>query len=444
MKLVLLSGGSGKRLWPLSNDSRSKQFIRVKHSNENDDQMRFSMLQKVWEQIKKAGLQQSAVIAAGRGQQELLLSQLDHDVPLVLEPERRDTFPAIALACTYLHSVLNTAEDEVIVVMPVDVDVDDDYFAELRALANGLAHAEDNLALMGIQPSYPAEKYGYIIPAPDQGLQQSLLKVQRFIEKPAAPEAEKWIKLGALWNCGVFAFRLSYVLRILKQNGWPTLYEDLIAHYEWLPQNSFDYEVVEKEKQISVKPFAGRWNDLGTWNEWTEQMKEPMYGKGYVSKDCLNTHVINELNIPVVALGITDAVIVASPDGILISDKAASTGLKQVVQTLSMPPMYQEALYGWYTILHLGDAMGEYGSVTKRVHMYAGKQMSDQKHAHRSELWTLIRGEALVCIEDGRRFTARAGDSIQIPPGSKHSIKAITAVDLIVIQIEIRDRNVAF
>ncbi|MCE5173293.1 cupin domain-containing protein [Paenibacillus profundus] len=443
MKLVLLSGGSGKRLWPLSNDSRSKQFIRVNHSNEENDQMRFSMLQKVWKQIKKAGLQQSAVIAAGRGQQELLLTQLDQDVPLVLEPERRDTFPAIALACTYLQGVLNTAEDEVIVVMPVDVDVDDDYFAELRALANGLAHAEDNLALMGIQPSYPAEKYGYIIPVPDPCMQQSLRKVQRFIEKPPAAEAEKWIKHGALWNCGVFAFRLSYVLRILEQNGWPTSYEDLIAQYERLPQNSFDYEVVEKEKKISVKPFAGRWNDLGTWNEWTEQMKEPMYGKGYVSKDCLNTHVINELNIPVVALGITDAVIVASPDGILITDKAASTGLKQVVQTLSMPPMYKEALYGWYTILHLGEPMGEHGSVTKRVHMYAGKQMSDQKQDQRSELWTLIRGEAKVSI-DGKRFTARAGDAIQIPPGSNHSIKAITAVDLIVIQIEMRDHNVAF
>ncbi|WP_165979948.1 sugar phosphate nucleotidyltransferase [Paenibacillus dendritiformis] len=434
MKLILLSGGSGKRLWPLSNDSRSKQFIKVNRSIEEDDRIRLSMLQRVWQQIEGAGLEHSAVIAAARTQEELIVTQLGAVAPLVLEPERRDTFPAIALACAYMHSEMRMSGDEVIVVMPVDVDVDDDYYEELKTMAAIAAQSEEGIVLMGIAPANPSEKYGYIIPAPGQASDQNLLKVQHFIEKPPSSEAEMWIGLGALWNAGVFAFRLEYILRILRQGGWPLRYDELVRQYHLLPQNSFDYEVVEKEARIAVKPFTGRWNDLGTWNEWTEQMKEQLYGKGVVSSDSENTHVINELDIPVVVLGISNAVVVASPDGILISDKAESVRLKQMVQTVSTRPMYKETLYGWYSILHMGEPTQDQQSLTKRVHIYAGKQISYQVHYKRSEMWTIVRGKAEVTV-DGLSYTASAGDVVRILPGAKHGIKAITTVDLIEIQV---------
>lgn len=433
MRIILLSGGSGKRLWPLSNDYRSKQFIKVMDFDKPTDESQTSMIQRVWAHLSDIDLANCAVIAASGVQHEVIQSQLGDAVPLVLEPVKRDTYPAICLASSFMHSKMNVSSDEVIVVMPVDVDADEGFYASIKQLALEFETSKANIGLIGLNPTQPSEKFGYILPKNSQK-DSTLLKIDRFIEKPSAMEASNLIEQGALWNCGVFAFRLGYILQLLEAGNWPTQYEDILAQYHLMPAISFDYQVVEKEPEIVVKPYKGRWNDLGTWNEWTETMPNRLNGKGILSEDSLNTHIINELQIPVIVMGISNAVIVASPDGILVADKEMSPKLKEVVQSISARPMYEETLYGWYRVIDVEINQLDQQVMTKRVHIWAGKNMSYQVHMHRDEIWTLISGQAEVVVDEVS-FLASAGEVIHIKAGSKHSIRAIKGVDLIEVQI---------
>ena len=161
MNIILLSGGSGKRLWPLSNDVRSKQFIKFFRGPDGEPE---SMVQRVYRQIKAADPNATVTIATSKTQVSALHNQLGEDVGISVEPCRRDTFPAIVLATEYLHTVQGASEDEAVVVCPVDPYVNDDYFEFLKALHDEAEKGESNLTLMGIQPLHPSEKYGYIIP----------------------------------------------------------------------------------------------------------------------------------------------------------------------------------------------------------------------------------------------------------------------------------------
>lgn len=205
MNLVLLSGGSGQRLWPLSNDIRSKQFIKIFHREDGELE---SMVQRVYRQIKAVDTDATVTIATSKSQVSAIHNQLGEEVGISVEPCRRDTFPAIALAAVYLKDVQGVGEEESVVVCPVDPYVENDYFEALKALGDRAAVSSANLVLMGIEPTYPSEKYGYIIPI---GKEQ-VSKVSMFKEKPTQEVAKDYIAKGALWNGGVFAFKLGYVL----------------------------------------------------------------------------------------------------------------------------------------------------------------------------------------------------------------------------------------
>ena len=177
MNLVLLSGGSGQRLWPLSNDIRSKQFIKIFHNEKGELE---SMVQRVYRQIKTVDTDATVTIATSKSQVSAIHNQLGEDVGISVEPCRRDTFPAIALAAAYLKDVQGVGEEEAVVVCPVDPYVENDYFEALKALGDRAAVSSANLVLMGIEPTYPSEKYGYIIPTS----KDNLSKVSMFKEKP--------------------------------------------------------------------------------------------------------------------------------------------------------------------------------------------------------------------------------------------------------------------
>jgi len=311
MRLILLSGGSGKRLWPLSNDARSKQFLKVL---ENENGERESMVQRVWGQLKAVGLDDSAVVATSKSQVDMLQNQLGDSVKLVVEPERRDTYPAIALAAAYLFSIEHVDPNEVVVVLPVDSFVEQGFFQRVKELENVIKTSEADLALVGVVPTYPSGKYGYIVPETEQE-GHPYMKVDHFQEKPTEMQASELIAQQALWNCGVFSFKLGYILAKLEAIGLPTDYLKLINKYASLPKISFDYEVVEKAREIVALRYEGEWKDLGTWNTLTEQIASQISGNGIISKDCVETHVINELDIPIVVLGVSNLVIAASPDG---------------------------------------------------------------------------------------------------------------------------------
>ena len=419
MNIILLSGGSGKRLWPLSNDIRSKQFIKIfKHGSGYE-----SMVQRVYRQILSVDGSASVTVATSKTQVSALHNQLGENVGISVEPCRRDTFPAIALATAYLHDVKGVSEEESVVVCPVDPYVDDDYFEALKELSKLADKPSANLVLMGIEPTYPSEKYGYIIPKTAENVSE----VSSFKEKPDSETAEKYISQGALWNGGVFAYKIKYVLNKAKEYLGASDYKSLFEGYAELPKISFDYAVVEKEPSISVMRFAGEWKDLGTWNTLTEAMEESVVGEA-ITDSCENVHIINELSVPVLAMGLKDVVISASPEGILVSDKNKSSYIKPFVDRIDQQIMFADKSWGSYQVVNV-----EPESLTIKVTLNPGQGMSYHLHRHRDEVWTVISGEGEATV-DGKTFSVREGDVIRLPRGAKHTVKAKTALKIIEVQ----------
>ncbi|MGG4497956.1 sugar phosphate nucleotidyltransferase [Brevibacillus reuszeri] len=434
MKLVLLSGGSGKRLWPLSNDVRSKQFLKLIKSQSSGPE---SMVQRMWRQLASTQCLDMTFISTSQSQVDLIDSQLGMNVPLILEPQKRDTFPAISLIASYLHSVKKFSLDEIITIMPVDSYVEDHFFQKLKQLEKVIEASGADLALMGVRPTYPSTKYGYIVPEPPapDGKKSSPLyqKVAGFTEKPTEEQARKLLAKQALWNCGVFAFRLGYMLEEMDKRKLPTDYGQLMEKYSELPKISFDYEVVEKAKHVVVVPYDGEWKDLGTWNTLTEEMSDLSVGRVHLEESS-NTHVINELDLPIVSIGVSDLVIAASPDGILVSAKEKSHVIKDIASDWSQRPMFEERRWGWYHVLQFQKMSEKVEVLTKRLHIHADKNLSYQYHHYRSEVWMVVEGEGDFVLND-RLFRIRPGDVLEIPVGAKHAIKAISDLDIIEVQM---------
>ncbi len=422
MNIVLLSGGSGKRLWPLSNDIRSKQFIKIFKTEDGNYE---SMVQRVYRQIRKVDADAKVTIATSKTQVSAIHNQLGEQVGISIEPCRRDTFPAIALATAYLHDVKGVSPEEAVVVCPVDPYVNDDYFAALKELGNRAEEGEANLVLMGIEPTYPSEKYGYIIP--EQADQIS--HVATFKEKPDTKTAKEYIKKGALWNGGVFAYKLRYVLDKAHELLDFTDYQDLFGKYDTLTKISFDYAVVEKEDNIEVMRFAGEWKDLGTWNTLTEAMEETAIGEAILNDQCANVHVINELDVPVLCMGLKDVVVSASPEGILVSDKEQSSYIKPYVDKIDQQIMFAEKSWGSFRVLDVEDE-----SMTIKVTLNAGHQMNYHSHERRDEVWNVISGSGRSIV-DGMEQPVKAGDVVTMQAGCRHTLIADTELKVIEVQL---------
>ena len=427
MEVILLSGGSGQRLWPLSNDSRSKQFLKVLEGQGGSIE---SMAQRVWRQLGEVGLQEQAVIATSKKQVDILKNQLGRQVPIIVEPERRDTFPAIALTAAYLFSVKRITPDEVVAVLPIDSYVDNDFYESVKRLEDTLNRSGGSIALMGVKPNTPSSRFGYMIPKKKH---KNHINVSHFVEKPSEAYAQALIEEEALWNCGVFAFHLGFILAIIEKMGFPLNYADLLAQYEKLPKISFDFEVVERTKDIVALPYEGMWEDLGVWSTLTEQMPQQFKSPNMLCPESKNTHIINELDIPVAVLGISNAVIVSGPDGILVSDKELSSNLKKFISQFKKRPMYEEKKWGWYKILDHTKYEGGEEVITRRMAIRADSCLSYQEHKLRKENWTILSGKGTVILNN-QLFEVKAGSVIEIPAGTKHALKASTDMELIEIQ----------
>lgn len=422
MNIIMLSGGSGKRLWPLSNDIRSKQFIKI-FKTENDQYE--SMVQRVYRQIRSVDENATVTIATSKTQVSAIHNQLGDGVNVCVEPCRRDTFPAIALATAYLHDVKGLSEEEAVVVCPVDPYVEKDYFQSLVELQKLAEQGDANLVLMGIEPTYPSEKYGYIIPAG----KEKVSLVDTFKEKPDAKTAEQYIAQGALWNGGVFAYKLKYVLDKAHELIDFTDFQDLFAKYDTLQKISFDYAVVEQEKNIEVLRFAGEWKDLGTWNTLTEAMEENAVGKVMYNETCENLHVINELNVPVLCMGVKDVIVTASAEGILVSDKEQSAQIKPFVDQIDQQIMFAEKSWGNFQVIDVEDE-----SMTIKVTLNPGHGMNYHYHENREEVWTVLKGKGYAVL-DGVKQPVKSGDVLHMPVGCKHTVMAETELKIMEVQL---------
>lgn len=424
MNIILLSGGSGKRLWPLSNEVRSKQFLKI---FKGPDGFRESMVQRMYRMIHMVDNDAQIIVATSENQVASINAQLGDKVGLSTEPCRRDTFPAIVLATAYLHDVQDVSEDDAVVVCPVDPYVEAPYFQMLSNLSLQALRGESNLVLMGIEPTYPSEKYGYILPQNTDFLSY----VDSFKEKPDVTTAKKYISKGALWNAGVFAYKLKYVLDIAKDVFGTSSYQEIYNNYANLSKISFDYAVAEKESKIQVMRFSGEWKDLGTWNTLTEAMSDEVAGNA-VAVDCENTHVINELQIPLIALGVKNLAIAATPDGILVTEKNKSDKLKNYVA--DQRPMYEKRMWGEYQVLNYQIQSNGQNFLTKHLVIYPEKHISYQLHQHRTEIWTVVDGNGKLILNDVITEIGR-GNTAYIKPGMKHAIKADTELHIIEVQV---------
>lgn len=398
MKVILLSGGSGKRLWPLSNDQRSKQFIKILRNPEND--LLESMVQRVWSQLSIVGLAEDTFIATGESQRSILKAQLEiDDSKIITEPSRRDTFPAIALASTYLYSEMNVSEDETVIVLPVDPYVDTEFFRRVMDLEKLLENKDTTLALLGVNPVIPSEKYGYIVPETTYSN-----RVEKFQEKPSRAVAKQLIDNGAIWNAGVFGFKLSTILDMLRMQSIPTKYSELSDQYTKLPRNSFDYEFTEKQSHISFIKYDGYWKDIGTWNTLTEEMDARSVGFTTELLDSSNTNVVNETNLPIAVIGVENLIIAAGPEGILVSTKEDSPRVKELSTGFFESVNFVEEDWGVrHTLTETDCACTTHYKVLNGKKLYL-KLKSNEKIVRLSGEATISHVEDQVTVEGIRSF----------------------------------------
>lgn len=417
MQIVILSGGSGKRLWPLSNDVRSKQFIRILSKEDGSYE---SMVEREYRSIKAADPNAGVTIATSKTQVPSVINQLKDKVDICVEPCRRDTFPAIALAAAYLSDVKQISRDEAVVVCPVDPYVEQDYFETIKKIGEAAEAGTANLTLMGIKPTYPSEKYGYILVDGN--------KVIGFREKPDTETAKGYLTQGALWNGGVFGFKLGYMLDKAHELIDFVDYEDLLAKYADVTKISFDYAVAEHEKDIMAIPYDGQWKDIGTWSTLTEVIGDNTIGNVTVDDKCENVNAVNMTDVPLLVMGLHDVVVAAGPDGILVADKETSGAMKPYVDKFTTPVMYAEKSWGSFRIVDYGA-----NHLTAHINMFAGQSMESHSHEKRDEAWTVISGEGEITI-NGKTVRVLAGDTIAAKSGDVHAIKAVSELEMIEVQ----------
>lgn len=428
MKIILLSGGSGTRLWPLSNDSRAKQFLQVLRNEETGELE--SMLQRVYRHLLKVVKPEDIIIASNKLQVDMIRKQIGN-ISIVIEPERRDTFPAIALASSYLISELGVSSDEVVGVVSVDTFVDFEFYQKVLQLELLVRLSDAQLGLVGIKPTYNSSKYGYLIP---KSWHNDVMEVANFIEKPSEKEAAKLISLSAYWNSGVFVFSLSLIINKIHELNLPLNYKVLLNNFKELPKNSFDYEIVEHLTHIIASTYNGYWKDLGTWNTLTEEMSQQVIGNGGISEDCVNTHIVNELDLPVKVLGISNAVVAVSADGILVTDKPSSSRMKDMLhEGLFSMPMYEEREWGSYRIIDFVRT-NERETLTKRIFIDVEKSLTNKLSSYHSEVWTVISGKAQVVI-NGIIQVLQTGSVIQISAETSFVLTANEATEIIAVQM---------
>ena len=422
MNIILLSGGSGKRLWPLSNDIRSKQFIKFLRKNDGTYE---SMVQRVFRQIKKVDKNVNVVVATSASQASIITNQLGDDIDISIEPCRKDTFPAITLACNYLKEKCHIDGNEPIIVCPIDSFVDDDYFKMFLKLNECIENKEAKLVLLGLKPTEPNEKYGYIVPKKIN----TISDVDYFKEKPSLDIANGLIARGALWNGGVFTFQLGYLLNKSHEILEYKDYQDLFNKYSSLEKISFDYAFVEKEKSIKVVPYFGKWKDIGTWPTLVESIDENCIGNAIVSDSCENVNVINELSMPIVAIGLKDVIISSSPEGLLVTSKKEASNIKPYVDQIDQRVMFAERSWGSYQIINIEDT-----SLTLKVILNPGHSMNYHSHLKRDEVWVIVSGKGKTIIDDKEQIVF-PGDIVEIKAGSKHTIIANTQLEIIEVQL---------
>lgn len=456
MLAVIIAGGSGARFWPMSREAHPKQFLKIADTK--------TLIQRTVERvlplipIEKCFVATSELHALQTCQQ---LSEYGFNpANLIIEPEGRNTAPAIGLAA----AVLEEKGGEVMAVFSADhLTKDPEAFLQALQLAETAAN-QGYLATLGVKPSRPETGYGYIRQGEWLNQDKTFCKVEEFIEKPDLATAQEFLKAGGyLWNSGIFLWKVSVILEELKRYA-PEIYSGIIAarsclsvnngKYDWrvmnqkgrdifrgLPSISIDYAVMEKSRNVAVIPANMEWTDVGSWSGMDHIAEKDGSGNIFsgdvFSHDCSGSIIQAESRL-IAVVGLEDIVVVDTPDALLVCKKDRSQDVKKVVEDLKKAGRKEAKTHatvlkpwGSYTTLEKGER-----HLIKRIEVSPGEKLSLQSHKHRAEHWVVVSGLAEIQIDD-RTFTLRENEATFIPKGSKHRLGNPGDVALILVETQI-------
>lgn len=436
---VILCGGSGTRLWPLSRSLRPKQLLCL-----NGDK---SLLQQTVQRLLQRVPADHLITVTHedhkfevKGQ----LAELDTNLlnGVLAEPVARNTLPAIAWAT---HEIHQRDPEAIISVFPSDHAIGNDAAFIAAWQAAETAAEEDYLALIGITPTEPATGYGYI--QPGEKLGKETQKVERFVEKPDVETARQFVEQGYLWNGGMFVFRAAAFLQMLAKHQ-PQIYavlnqinpENLIDLYHRMPNLSMDYGLAEKAERIAVAPADMDWSDLGNWDSIYQRRSKDEAGN-LTQGDVLSIDTQNSLlwssGGMLATLGVNNIAVIQTPDATLVCDRSRTEEIKQLVSSLQhshaeliKTPITVHRPWGTYTVLEEGPNFK-----IKRIVVNPGAKLSMQLHHQRSEHWVVVSGRARITNGE-REIYLEQNESTYIPQNHRHRLENPEEVPLQIIEVQ--------
>lgn len=440
---IILSGGVGARLWPLSREHFPKQCLKITDSN-------FSLLQKTI--LRSNTLKSATPLVICNEEHRFLIAQQLQDLAvsntrIILEPQGRNTAPAVALAA---FEMLQNSEDALMLVLPADhVIRDAKAFEAAVTQAQALAE-QDSVVTFGIKPTRPETGYGYIKASSD-------FAVDQFVEKPDLETAQSYLESGDyLWNSGMFLVKASQYLKELKQYR-PDIYDAVEAAYQLrsedldfiridhdafakCPSESIDYAIMEHTKNAKVVPYDGDWSDIGAWDalyDYNDKDADQNVTSGDVMAESTTNSLIRAESRLVATVGVNNLVVIETADAVLIMDKDQSQDVKKIVSRIKaegrQEHMHHTTVHrpwGTYQTVDLGDR-----HQVKRIMVKPGEKLSVQMHHHRAEHWVVVSGTAKVQNGDNEILLTE-NESTYIPVGVVHALENPGKIPLELVEVQ--------